>query len=153
MTDRQNNSRSALVNMTAYFLERARHYRFAAATTKNRYEIERFCEIAAMFERMAHETRRSQLSSRFTAEIRQGDQWSSILGRAVGIIRTWVGKSIRSCRSPDLRGSMSSALEARLCQVLGSKRAECQHEDQEAEKRKSVGEGQVPYSADPQSDG
>ena len=56
-------------------------------------------------------------------------------------------------RSPDLRGSMSSALEARLCQVLGSKRAECQHEDQEAEKRKSVGEGQVPYSADPQSDG
>ena len=41
-------------------------------------------------------------------------------------------------RSPDLRGSMSSALEARLCQVLGSKRAECQHEDQEAEKAQEL---------------
>src|SRR6476620_3324589 len=99
MTDRQTNSRTASVNMTAHFLERARQYRFAAAMTKNPYEIERFCEIAAMFERMAHETRRSQLSSRFTAEIRQGDQWSSILGRAVGIVKTWVGKSIRSCGS------------------------------------------------------
>ena len=33
---------------------------------------------------------------------------------------------------------MSSALEARLCQVLGSKRAECQHEDQEAEKAQEL---------------
>jgi hypothetical protein len=49
-----------------YFLERARHYRFAAAMTKTPYEIERFCEIAGMFERMAHETTRSQLRSRFT---------------------------------------------------------------------------------------
>jgi hypothetical protein len=96
MTDRQNNSRSALVNTTAYFLERAGHYRFAAAMTTNPYEIERFCELAVMFERMAHETRRSQLCSRFKAEIRQGDQWSSILGEAVGIVKTWVGKSIRS---------------------------------------------------------
>lgn len=84
------------MNMGAYFLERARHYRLAAAMTTNPYEIERFCEIAVMFERMARETRRPQLRSRFTAEIQQGNQWSSIFGGAVGIVRTWVRRSIRS---------------------------------------------------------
>jgi hypothetical protein len=90
MTDRQSNSRGTLVNMVSYFLERARHYRLAAAMTTNPYEIERFCEIAVMFERMARETGRPQL-----AEIQQGNQWSSIFGGAVGIIRTWV-RSFRS---------------------------------------------------------
>jgi CubicO group peptidase (beta-lactamase class C family) len=98
MNDRQNDSPSALMNMTAYFLERARHYRFAAAMTKNPYKIERFCEIAVMFERMAHETRQSRLSSRFTAKIRQGQQWSSIPGGAVGIIKTLVGKGSQIAR-------------------------------------------------------
>jgi hypothetical protein len=64
MTDWQSNSRSGLVNTTAYFVDRARHYRFAAAMTTNPHQIERFCEIAAMFERMAQETRRSQLCSK-----------------------------------------------------------------------------------------
>jgi hypothetical protein len=77
MTDRKNHSRGALVNKTAYFLERAKRYRFAAAMSETPYEIARFCEIAAMFERMAHETRRSKLRSRFATEMR------SILGRAV----------------------------------------------------------------------
>src|SRR5260370_30384744 len=94
MTDRQSNSRGTLVNTRAHFLERARHYRLAAAMTTNPYEIERFCEIAVMFERMARETRRPKLRSRLTAEIRQANQWYSIFGGAVGIIRTWVGSSI-----------------------------------------------------------
>lgn len=64
MTDWSNKSGNALVNRAAYFLDRARHYRFAAAMSINPYEIERFCEIAAMFEVMAQETRRSQLYSK-----------------------------------------------------------------------------------------
>jgi len=43
---------------SAYFLERAKYYRFAAAMTENPQEIERLCDIAFMFERMAHEVRR-----------------------------------------------------------------------------------------------
>jgi hypothetical protein len=63
MTDRQSNSRGDLAHMRVYFLERAKHYRFTAAMTTNPYEIERFCEIAVMFEQMARETRRTASTS------------------------------------------------------------------------------------------
>ena len=129
MTVRQNNSRSAPVNITAYFLERARHYRFADAMTKIPYEIERFCEIAFMFERMAHETRRSRLSSRFTAEIGRY-QWSSILGRAAGIVTTWVVHSLQQVN--DHLICVVDVVRRCLCQVLSPRGG--QHEDQEAEK-------------------
>jgi len=68
MTDQQSKLCSPHTgNMTTYFLERARHYRFAAAMTKKPHEIERLCEVAYMFERMAHDTQRLAPHSRLTA--------------------------------------------------------------------------------------
>jgi len=58
MTDQQGKLCSPhTANVTTY-LERAKHYRFAAAMTVNPHEIERLCEVADMFERMAHDTQR-----------------------------------------------------------------------------------------------
>ena len=54
-------------DVTTYFLERAKHYRFTAAMSKNAREIERLCEVAHMFEQMAHDTRRLAPHSRLTA--------------------------------------------------------------------------------------
>jgi hypothetical protein len=68
MIDPQDKSRSPRsAELSAYFLERARHYRFAAAMTETPREIERLCEVALMFEEMAHDTRRPELFSRLRA--------------------------------------------------------------------------------------
>jgi hypothetical protein len=68
MTDQQSKLHSPHTgNLTTYFLERAKYYRFAAAMTENSLEIERLCEVAHMFERMAHDTRRLALHSRLRA--------------------------------------------------------------------------------------
>jgi hypothetical protein len=54
------------MDASAHFLERAKHYRFAAAMTENPLEIERLCEVACMFEQMAHDVKRlRQGRSRF----------------------------------------------------------------------------------------
>jgi hypothetical protein len=54
------------LNASAHFMERAKYYRFAAARTENAQEIERLCDVAFMFERMAHDVRRlRQAQSRF----------------------------------------------------------------------------------------
>src|SRR5258707_11928700 len=47
-----------LLNASAHFLNRAKYYRFAAARTRNPRETERLCDVALMFERMAHDVRR-----------------------------------------------------------------------------------------------
>ena len=66
-------------NIEAHFLERAKYYQFAAAMTENPQEIERLCDIAFMFERMAHDVRRLRLGqSRFPAS-----------GGAAGFVRIW----------------------------------------------------------------
>ena len=62
MTDQQGKLCSPhTANVTTYFLERAKYYRFAAAMTENPHEIERLCEVADMFERMAHDTHSAAL--------------------------------------------------------------------------------------------
>jgi hypothetical protein len=66
MTDQQGKLCSPHIgNLSTYFLERAKYYRFAAAMTENAHEIERLCEVAHMFERMAHDTRRLAWHSRW----------------------------------------------------------------------------------------
>jgi hypothetical protein len=55
-----NQRSSRTENLSAYFLERAKHYRFAAAMKTDMREIETLCELAHMFERMAHDIRRSR---------------------------------------------------------------------------------------------
>ena len=65
MTDQQSKlCRPHTGNMTTYFLERARHHRFAAAMSENTHEIEMLCAVAYMFERMAHDTRQLAPHSR-----------------------------------------------------------------------------------------
>jgi hypothetical protein len=94
MTDRQSKLCSPhTVNLTTYFLERAKYYRFAAAMTENPHEIERLCEVAQMFERMAHDTRR--LAPHLTAGARPRRQCSPSTDRKAGFIETWVGKVAR----------------------------------------------------------
>jgi hypothetical protein len=85
-------------NVSTYFLERAKHYRFAAAMTENTHEIERLCEVAHMFERMAHDTRRLASHSRLTAGAWPRRQWSLSADRKAGLIETWVGRVARLCR-------------------------------------------------------
>jgi hypothetical protein len=82
-------------NVTTYFLERAKHYRFAAAMTENAHEIERLCEVARMFERMARDTRRLAPRSRLTAELWPRRQCSQSDDRKAGFIETWVGRVAR----------------------------------------------------------
>ena len=38
-----------------HFLERARHYRYAAALTDDPHNIQRFIDLAFIFERLAHD--------------------------------------------------------------------------------------------------
>jgi hypothetical protein len=83
-------------NPTTYFLERAKHYRFAAAMTENTHEIERLCEVAHMFERMARDTRRLAPRSRMTAGAWPRRQCSLSIERKGGLIETWVGRVARS---------------------------------------------------------
>jgi hypothetical protein len=80
---------------TAYFLERAKHYRLAAAMTENAREIERLCEVAHMFEQMAHDTRRLASRSRLTAGAWPKLQCSLNTERKAGFIETWVGRVAR----------------------------------------------------------
>ena len=96
MTDQQSklcNPHTA--NLTTYFLERAKHYRFAAAMTENTREIERLCEVAHMFEQMAHDTRRLAPHSRSTAGAWPRRQRSLSTDRKAGFIETWVGRVAR----------------------------------------------------------
>jgi hypothetical protein len=96
MTDQQSKLCSPHTgNLTTYFLERAKYYRFAAAMTENPHEIERLCEVAQMFERMAHDTRRLAPHSRLTAGARPRRQSSLSTDRKAGFIETWVGKVAR----------------------------------------------------------
>ena len=96
MTDRQSKlCRPHTENVTIYFLERAKHYRFAAAMTKNTREIEKLCEVAHMFEQMAHDTRRLAPHSRLTAGTWPRRQCSLSTGSKAGFIETWVGRVAR----------------------------------------------------------
>jgi hypothetical protein len=38
---------------STHFHERARHYRFAAAVTDNKHDVEMFCDLSTMFETIA----------------------------------------------------------------------------------------------------
>jgi hypothetical protein len=82
-------------NLATYFLERAKHYRFAAAMTENAHEIERLCEVARMFERMAHDTRRLAPHSRSTARAWPKRQCSLSTDSKAGFVETWVGRVAR----------------------------------------------------------
>ena len=96
MTDQQNKLFSPhTANVTTYFLERAKYYRFAAAMTENTHEIERLCEVAHLFERMAHDTRRLAAHSRLTAGAWPRRQCSLSTDRKAGLIETWVGRVAR----------------------------------------------------------
>jgi hypothetical protein len=89
MTDQQSKLCSPRTgNLTTFFFERAKHYRFAAAMTENTHEIERLCEVAHMFERMAHDTRRLAPHSRLTAAAWPKRHLST--DRKAGFIKTWV---------------------------------------------------------------
>jgi hypothetical protein len=77
-------------NIEAHFLERAKYYQFAAAMTENPQEIERLCDIAFMFERMAHDVRRLRLGqSRFPASDWHKAEWPPAGGGAAGFVRIW----------------------------------------------------------------
>jgi hypothetical protein len=96
MTDRQSKLCSPrTANVTTYFLERAKHYRFTAAMTENTREIERLCEVAYMFEQMAHDTRRLVPHSRLTAGTWPRRRCSMSAGCKAGFIETWVGRVAR----------------------------------------------------------
>ena len=76
-------------NAEAHFLERAKHYQFAAAMTENPREIERLCEVAVMFERMARDVRRLRLGqSRFSASKWHKAEWQTANG-AAGFTKIW----------------------------------------------------------------
>jgi len=66
--------------------------RFAAAMTEKTHEIERLCEVAYMFERMAHDTRRLAPHSRLTAGAWPRRQCSLSTDRKAGFIETWLAE-------------------------------------------------------------
>ncbi len=78
-----------LLNASAHFLNRAKYYRFAAARTRNPRETERLCDVALMFERMAHDVRRLRPGqSRFPwANGTKGTDWSIVSDRRLRIAR------------------------------------------------------------------
>jgi len=81
---------SRALDASAHFLERAKHYRFAAAMTENPQEIERLCDIAFMFEQMAHDVRRlRQGRSRFRAGGWHRAELPPVAGDAEGFTRIW----------------------------------------------------------------
>jgi hypothetical protein len=82
-------------NLTAYFLERASHYRFAAAMKTETREVERLCEVAQMFERMAHDTRRSHARSQLTAWTRARRQGSPAAEQKAGLVKAWADGVVR----------------------------------------------------------
>ena len=49
---------------SALLSERARHYRFAAAMTDCMHDVDMFSELAAMFDRLAHDFRRFEIEKR-----------------------------------------------------------------------------------------
>jgi hypothetical protein len=83
--------------LRANFLERAQHYHFAAAMSQSPYEIERFCEIADMFELMAREIQPWSLGSGFASVSRRGDQ--SRFGNANKTLMTWLGGIVGAMRN------------------------------------------------------
>jgi hypothetical protein len=102
MTDQQNTPlRPRTENLSAYFLERANHYRFAAAMKTDPREIERLCEVAYMFERMAHDTRRSYARSQLRTGGWLGRQSSPSADGKARFLRTWVNRFARLGRFID----------------------------------------------------
>jgi len=49
---------------STHFLERARHYRFAAAVTDNERDVAMFCDLGAMFEALARAFQRVEENRR-----------------------------------------------------------------------------------------
>ena len=49
---------------STHFYERARHYRFAAAVTDNKRDVEMFCDLGAMFEALARDFQRAETNRR-----------------------------------------------------------------------------------------
>jgi hypothetical protein len=81
---------SRTVDASAHFLERAKHYRFAAAMTENPQEIERLCDIAFMFEQMAHDARRLlRQGRRFPAGGWHRAESPPVVGGAEGFTKIW----------------------------------------------------------------
>jgi hypothetical protein len=77
------------MDASAHLLERAKHYRFAAAMTENPLEIERLCDVAFMFEQMAHDVRRLRRGrSRFPAGGHRA-QSPPVAAAADGFTRIW----------------------------------------------------------------
>jgi hypothetical protein len=99
MVNRQNTALgSRTENLPAYFLARAKHYRFAATIKTNKREIETLCELAHMFERMAHDIQRSRARSRLTAGARSRRRCSPSADARAGLRKTWVGRFVRLSR-------------------------------------------------------
>ena len=82
--------------LSANFLERAKHYHFAATMSQSPYEIERFCELAGMFELMARETQRSSSDSGFASVRRRRDQ--SGFGNSTKMLMKWLGGIVGAMR-------------------------------------------------------
>jgi hypothetical protein len=82
--------------LSANFLERAKHYHFAAAMSQSPYEIERFCEIAGMFELLARETQPSSSDSGFASVRRRRDQ--SVFSNAIKTHMIWLGGIVTAMR-------------------------------------------------------
>jgi hypothetical protein len=96
MINPQDKSRTPrLANLSAHFLDRAKHYRFVAAMTKTPREIERFCEVALMFEEMARDTQRSELYSRLRAGIWPRREFPSTTECKPGFVEAWVHTFVR----------------------------------------------------------
>jgi hypothetical protein len=77
-------------NAEAHFLERAKHYQFAAAMTENPWEIERLFDVAVMFERMARDVRRLRLGqSGVLASDLHKAEWQTADGGAAGFTKIW----------------------------------------------------------------
>jgi hypothetical protein len=99
MTDQQNTQlRPRIENLSAYFLERANYYRLAAAMKTDPREIERLCEVAYMFERMAHDTRGSNVRSRLTARAWSRRQCSPGADGKTAFVKTWADGFVRLSR-------------------------------------------------------
>ncbi|HWN98414.1 MAG TPA: hypothetical protein VNS63_04010 [Blastocatellia bacterium] len=108
MIDPQDKPRSPrLANLSAHFLERAKHYRFVAAMTEAPREMERFCEVALMFKEMARDTQRSELYSRLGAGTWPRRECPSTTECKPGFVEAWVYKFVRIGRFIRLQAPIS----------------------------------------------
>ena len=108
MIDPQDKSRSSrLADLSAHFLERAKPYPFVAAMTEAPREMERFCEVALMFEEMARDTQRSELYSRLRAGTWPRRECPSTTECKPGFVEAWVYKFVRIGRFIRLQAPIS----------------------------------------------